>query len=361
MMHPASQNSPITAPIRHRARSRFVAQLLLCGVGLHFSAVARADLIFDNGSSNHDDGWEMTQYFEADDFVVPKPTQLSGVKFWNYARVGGFTGSISWDIYANSATNSPGRLVASGSSSASSHNPTGFDLFGTLFEAVTDFPLSITLDTGTYWLALHNGPRNYVTRGMFWAPTGKKKTTGTPSYSRETLSTGPWYSNDYPGMSPDLAFQIFGTFVQLTVAQSWRQQHFGTTENTGNAADTANPDGDGLANLLERAFGTNPTVSQSNVISVSGQTIVPGSPTTRVTSTQYAVDYRALYGRRKDYVIAGLTYTTQFSADLTTWVTSTATPTVIADDGVMQAVTVPYPLSIDGRKPLFFRVAVTQQ
>jgi len=32
------------------------------------------------------------------------------------------------------------------------------------------------------------------------------------------------------------------------------------------------------------------------------------------------------------------------------WLNSTVPPTVIADDGVLQAVTVPYPPSIDGRQ-----------
>jgi hypothetical protein len=41
---------------------------------------------------------------------------------------------------------------------------------------------------------------------------------------------------------------------------SWRQLHFGTTENTGDAADDANPMGDGLRNLLKYALGLNPNV-----------------------------------------------------------------------------------------------------
>ncbi|MCB1131962.1 MAG: autotransporter-associated beta strand repeat-containing protein, partial [Verrucomicrobiae bacterium] len=48
-----------------------------------------------------------------------------------------------------------------------------------------------------------------------------------------------------------------GTVV-LTPAEQWRQTYFGTTENTGNAADDQDPDHDGYVNLLERAFGLNP-------------------------------------------------------------------------------------------------------
>lgn len=52
--------------------------------------------------------------------------------------------------------------------------------------------------------------------------------------------------------------------VQGTPQQSWRLAHFGTTLDTGNAADEADFDKDGLANLMEFAFGLNPTSAASN-------------------------------------------------------------------------------------------------
>ena len=79
----------------------------------------------------------------------------------------------------------------------------------------------------------------------------------------------------------------------------------------------------------------------------------------RVQNFPNSVDYRALFGRRKDYLAAGLSYTVQFSADMTIWQSSAATPTVIADDGVIEACTVPYPFFINGKKARFFQVSVT--
>lgn len=191
--------------------------LLLAGLLISAPAQA-ADTIHDNGASSGDDGWEMTVWFEADDFVLPERTQLSGFRFWNYARTGYFTGVVTWQLYTNSSANGPGQLVATGTSSGLTHSLTGYALFNFLFEAVTTFQIApVTLDPGTYWLALHNGPREHVTRGMFWAPTSKKTVAGAPSHSRESLSNGPWYTNDYPGMTSELAFQVFGTVVPRAV------------------------------------------------------------------------------------------------------------------------------------------------
>jgi hypothetical protein len=44
----------------------------------------------------------------------------------------------------------------------------------------------------------------------------------------------------------------------LTPRESWRLQHFSTSDNSGPAADDADPDKDGLTNLTEFAFGLNP-------------------------------------------------------------------------------------------------------
>jgi hypothetical protein len=44
-----------------------------------------------------------------------------------------------------------------------------------------------------------------------------------------------------------------------TPLEQWRSDNFGTTANAGNAADTADADGDGLGNFLEYGLGTSPT------------------------------------------------------------------------------------------------------
>ena len=149
------------------------------------------------------------------------------------------------------------------------------------------------------------------------------------------------------------------TTAALSVIQSWRQLWFSTISNSGAAANTANPDGDAFVNLAEFAFGLNPTANSPGAIRVNAGAITPGAPTTLVTNTPGGVDFSALYGQRKDYVSAGLSYAVEFSADLASWVPGAVAPTVIADDGTLQAVTVPYPFFINGKKARFFRVVIT--
>jgi hypothetical protein len=129
-------------------------------------------------------------------------------------------------------------------------------------------------------------------------------------------------------------------------------------------------DGDTFINLMEFAFGTHPTVSSSgSIVWVNGGAVTtPGQPVA-INMANPGVDYRAVFGRRKDYAAAGLTYTVEFSAGLNVWVPSAVTPTVLTGAGGLnpseiEAVSVPYPLLIDlggnnFKKPTFFRLTIS--
>jgi DNA/RNA endonuclease G (NUC1) len=81
-------------------------------------------------------------------------------------------------------------------------------------------------------------------------------------------SSGTWYISDVvSGTAPDLAIQGTLTPVAtLAPIQSWRLQWFGTTNNTGTAADTYVGTSDGMANLLKYALGLNPLVATNNPV-----------------------------------------------------------------------------------------------
>ena len=175
---------------------------------------------------------------------------------------------------------------------------------------------------------------------------------GTPTFSLPSLSDGLEWDTS-----------TFATNGQIKVVNSdpflaWAAGYGLSGEN---AAKTADPDGDGFTNLMEYAFGSNPAVNSSATLAYAdGVLTTPGQP---VLVKEGGVWY-AVFARRKDYQDASLTYTVQFSSSLSAWVDGVTTPTVIATDGTLDVVRVPFPNFIeDGingpQKPTFFRVEVS--
>lgn len=58
----------------------------------------------------------------------------------------------------------------------------------------------------------------------------------------------------------------FTTAVNHSPSAAWRLEYFGTTENTGDAADLATPDGDGIANIIKYALGLTPGENSSHLL-----------------------------------------------------------------------------------------------
>jgi autotransporter-associated beta strand protein len=92
--------------------------------------------------------------------------------------------------------------------------------------------------------------------------------TATDSFKLFTAAT---YSGTFTSITP--AFPAVGLLwdtsslnttgtlkiAAATPIQTWRQLHFGTPVNAGNAADLANPAGDGIVNLIKYALAMDPT------------------------------------------------------------------------------------------------------
>ncbi len=150
----------------------------------------------------------------------------------------------------------------------------------------------------------------------------------------------------------------FGAYAADGIPDAWQVQYFGLPPNPM-AAAAATPSGNGLNNLQKFAFGMNPLQGSAPPVTWNGTAQVEGGVPTQLASTSDgSFTFRAIYARRKDYVAAHLSYTAEFSGDLLTWMASTATPAVLADDGHMQAVSVPYPLFVAGKKARYFRMKV---
>ncbi len=143
--------------------------------------------------------------------------------------------------------------------------------------------------------------------------------------------------------------------------ESWAATHFAPAqlEDLDISGPDADPDRDGRINLLEWAFGTLPTDnSDAGTVRLSGNTVMqPGNPATRIL-TSPAFSAHAVFCRRPDYALSRLNYTISFSADLETWEVSAAIPVVLSSDGVVELCSVPFPATVGGRAPRFFRLRV---
>ncbi|WP_395738550.1 beta strand repeat-containing protein [Prosthecobacter sp.] len=93
-------------------------------------------------------------------------------------------------------------------------------------------------------------------------PVGSGTVTFTVTFTPGAVgarSAALHIANNLLGSKNPFDITISGT--GLTSADSWRQDKFNTTSNTGSAADTADPNGNGICNLMEYALNGDPTGS----------------------------------------------------------------------------------------------------
>ncbi|RYD38655.1 MAG: hypothetical protein EOP87_01155 [Verrucomicrobiaceae bacterium] len=143
-----------------------------------------------------------------------------------------------------------------------------------------------------------------------------------------------------------------------TALGDWKVLHFGDTV----VADSDDSDGDSVKNLIEYAVGLDPNVPEIPKvrpgISLSGLPYLQGPVTgTPATSTLEFI-------RRKSSSNPGITYTPQFSTDLSGsgaagWQPATATATVTSIDSIWERVVVPDHLP-PGQSRRFARLLVTE-
>ena len=129
----------------------------------------------------------------------------------------------------------------------------------------------------------------------------------------------------------------------LTAQQNWRQIFFGTTANSGDAADSIDYDGDGFENLIEWACGLNPT----------------SSSTLPVTTTVNGAVIEFTYQRSVAALNSGAVFTEEWSDTLlgTSWSSGGVTEQILSDNGTVQQVKSLVPAGSNGKR--FVRLKVT--
>ena len=136
--------------------------------------------------------------------------------------------------------------------------------------------------------------------------------TGTVGGRTATLSLGDG--------DTDLILTVSGS---LTNQQSWRNTFFGSTANTGDAANTADPDNDGVANALEYLLGSDPT---------------KGGELGDLNVTEDGTNLVLTYSRVKA-ALADVTSSVETSTTLSPdWVTTGVTTSILSDDGTTQVI-----------------------
>lgn len=138
-------------------------------------------------------------------------------------------------------------------------------------------------------------------------------------------------------------FNINLTGTGLTYQENWRQTWFGNASATGSAADTADPDGDGVPNLVEFAIGSDPT----HATKAPGQIVHNGG------------NLEFTYQRADAAITDGISFNVEWSDSLlpNSWNSSGVSETILSDNGTIQQVKATLPDG--GRGQRFIRLRVT--
>ena len=142
----------------------------------------------------------------------------------------------------------------------------------------------------------------------------------------------------------------------MTAADTWRMEYFGDAANTGDAADNADPDKDGLVNLLERAFNLDPT--QCGVPVLTPGTGTSGLPAIGLSGTGATSMLRVEFLRRKN---SGLIYIPKRSSTLAidSFVPMSATLVVASINEIWERVIIQEPADPDVTPRMFATVEVS--
>lgn len=260
------------------------------------------------------------------------------------AKIAGMGGTVTWSTTKNGSS-----AAANATDAFFSVRLNGANVLaaGTLTNAANkaDIVISRYGTAGAFHDdTVFNGPANNQDRFLnknLLAANGNLAAIGGDSENATPVSDG-----------------IVRSYTLITPSDAWRYQYFLTYANSGNAADIADPDHDGLVNQMERAFNLNPNIPGCPILTAGTGT--SGLPLIRRTGLPPVFSIQ--YIRRKASANSGLTYTPQFSSTLGNsgpggWLPAAGAETVQSIDAEWERVTVQEDVS--GQTKRFGRVRVT--
>ena len=188
---------------------RTALPLAILVVAVSSSRSSAGVIVYDNGPSANDNGFNFLNPSSADDFVLSANTVVDGVRFWAFSDTVADLSTIGWAVMSDGGGH-PGAVLFSGLSPSSVVDTGNQVTLNPLLE-IYDVHFSIApvslLGGTTYWLALDAGTIfgfDYLDlNGWLWT-TG---VTGNPS-----MAGGPssWTT---AGFDRDNAFQLEGSQV----------------------------------------------------------------------------------------------------------------------------------------------------
>jgi autotransporter-associated beta strand protein len=185
--------------------------------------------------------------------------------------------------------------------------------------------------TNTFW-----------TNTQSWAVISATSVSGTFATGSVTPDHNGVTSTRYGSFSVQLTSNAVNLIWSPTPYNHWLGTYFGAnTTNPALVADTANPAGDGIPNLMKYALGLNPSIPS-----------VTGLPTPS-TATGYL-----LFTFTKVKSATDILYQPLWSNDLHNWSSTGITESILSDNGTTQQIQVQVPDSTDKSK--FIKLQITR-
>lgn len=208
------------------------------------------------------------------------------------------------------------------------------------------------------------GDENWFARADFGngdeptLPVDKNAHTVTVTHSFPAPGIYPFVVAVGDGDPDGLTVKGYTVIVQRLIAD-WRKIHFGTTDNTGEAADDADADGDGIPNLAEFAFNLDPKKGDGSGLpgisfGSSGSTLLGASDDSGAldpkASSSFGPGDTMTISFDEPPATTGIIYGAESSSNLTSW-------QPVTDTGTGGTHTFSVPVSTNTK--LFMRLKVT--